>query len=129
MLLKLYYNPGQQVFDDPVNQGFDEALTLLTVLIEKGIECERINTETMSKEELGKAYSEAWVPSVRKGYKGYRIRQIFGSRRHSGTFFGKGMPALLVYEEEGRPPVDVYPHEEFGRIITIKEFLQGLQQA
>ncbi len=129
MLLKLYYNPDEQVLSVPANKGFSEVPGLLTSLKEKGIECEEIDTNVMSPGEIYKVYTEACTPSIVKGRMGYRVRQIFGSRRQSGAFFGKGVPALLVYEEEGQLPVDVYPHEELGRLITIKEFLQGLQQA
>jgi hypothetical protein len=79
----------------------------------------------MSTEEVRNIYIREVCPlAVRKKV---RVRQVFGSRRDPGFAFGKGVPALLVYEDEGRYLVDVYPHEELaGRLITIKEFLQSL---
>jgi hypothetical protein len=98
-------------------------MEILTLLERRGINCERIDTSKLSEEDLYKAYLKAWTPSV---FKKLGIRRIFGTRRRSGCFFGKGVAALLVYDEDEDQPVDVYPHEELGRTITIKEFLEEL---
>ncbi len=63
------------------------------------------------------------MPAV---WRKYRVRQVFGSKRHPGSLFGKGVPALVVYERADHAPIDVYPHEEDGRLVTIREFLKGL---
>lgn len=123
MKLKLYYSTEQQPLGDPANQGFSEAMELLTLLERQGISCERIDTSKLSDEEIYEAYARAWTPSV---FKKLGIRRVFGTRRRSGCFFGKGVPALLVYDEDEDHPVDVYPHEELSRTITIKEFLEEL---
>lgn len=82
---------------------------------------ELIETSEMPVEKLQSEYVRAIIPSV---WKKYRIRQIFGSRRHSGFMFGRNVPALLVENDpRGMAPEDVYPHEKDGRIITIYEFL------
>jgi len=117
---RLYYSSKEKPLDLLCNQGFDEVITLLK---NQGSQYEIIDTTTLSEEELYSAYSDAWVPSV---YKKFRIRRVFGSRRHSGWLFGKGVPALLIYEKGKKYPIDVYPHEERGRIITIKEYLEKL---
>lgn len=91
---------------------------------EKGIFCKIIDTKGMSDSERYQLYiTRAIVPSARKKYK---IRQIFGSRKHSAPFFGKEAPALLVYEEGEKPPIDVYPHEKNGKRVEIVDFLQML---
>jgi len=123
MKVKLYYSTEQHPFGDPANQGFDEVMALLTLLEKQGIGCERIDTSKLSDEEIYEAYAKAWIPSV---FKKLGIRRIFGTRRRSGCFFGREVPALLVYDEDEDHPVDIYPHEERGRIMTIKEFLERL---
>jgi len=95
-------------------------LSLLDKLQAAGFSCERIDTSNMTDEEIQHIYIEAIQPSV---YNKYRIRQIFGSRRHSGWLFGKHVPALLVYDEGGRYPTDVYPHEKDSEEVTIEGFL------
>ena len=55
----------------------------------------------------------------------FGIRRVFGTRRRSGCFFGREVPALLVYEDSGSHPIDVYPQQRLGRTITINEFLKG----
>ncbi|MCS6936973.1 MAG: hypothetical protein RMJ96_03495 [Candidatus Bipolaricaulota bacterium] len=67
-----------------------------------------------------KAYMKAVMPAV---LRKYRVRQVFGSKRHPGRFFGKEVPALVVYEN-GHPR-DIYPHEENGQVISIKAFLES----
>lgn len=98
-------------------------MELLTVLEQQGINCERVDTSRLSDREVYEAYAKAWAPSVSKKLG---IRRVFGTRRRSGCFFGRGVPALLVYGGDGDHPVDVYPHEKLGRTITIKEFLEEL---
>jgi hypothetical protein len=54
------------------------------------------------------------------------VRQVFGSKRHPGFLFGRGVPALLVYDD-GKPyPADVYPHRGRTRTVTIRAFLEEL---
>ncbi len=124
MKLRLYLSTNEKVFpSDRANQGFDEALELLAFLKDKGLDYERIDTSQLSDKEIQEAYMEAIYPSVRRKFG---IRRIFGSRRRSGCFFGKGVPALFVYGDDSRHPIDVYPHEELGHVITVQEFLESL---
>jgi len=53
------------------------------------------------------------------------VRQVFGSRRHSGWLFGRGVPALVVVGASGFAE-DVYPHDSAGRYVMIAEFLANL---
>lgn len=123
MKLKLYYSTEHQPLEDVANQGFGEAIELLTALEQQGVHSERVDTSQLSDEEIYEAYAKACVPSV---FKKFGIRRVFGTRRRSGCFFGRDVPALLVYGGDGDHPADVYPHEELGRTVTIKEFLEGL---
>ncbi len=123
MQLKLYCNSKEQPTTDSRNEGFDEVMNLLQLLQKQSISSETVDTSSLSDEEIQRAYLEAVTPSV---YKKFRIRQIFGSRRRSGWLFGKEVPALFVYEEGERYPINVYPHTEQGRVRTIKEFLENL---
>jgi len=120
MKMTLYYDPENLLTDAPVNEGFDDALSLSQALLRKRAPVQLVNTSKLGEEELRKAYFDAVAASVQKKY---RIRQIFGSRRRSGWLFGRGVPALLVYGQSRVLPDDVYPHENLGRIMTIKEFL------
>jgi len=121
--LMLYFSSEHKPLEDPANRGLGEVDKLWKKL-PKNIKKEKIDTRDMNEEELGKIYSKSCYPSVYT--KKYKIRQVFGSRKKSASFFCRGVPALLVYEDI-EYPVDVYPHEEKGgKIITIKEFLEKL---
>ena len=125
MIFKLYQSVKHQPLDVPSNRGFNEVMNLINLLKEKGISTESIDTDSLSEEALLKAYTDAVVPSV---FKKFGIRRVFGSRRRSGQLFGKGVPALLVYEEDQQSPTDVYPHDKGqGNVRTIREFLYDLQ--
>ncbi|MFC2003438.1 hypothetical protein ACFLV4_05800 [Chloroflexota bacterium] len=100
-------------------------MNLLWLLEKRGITNEIIDTDSLSEGQIQKAYLDAVVPSV---FKKFGIRRVFGSRRRSGWLFGRGVPALLVYEEGEQYPSDVYPHDEGqGKVKTIREFLYDLQ--
>ena len=125
MILRLYRSAKHQPLEVPSNKHFHEVLNLLRLLEKKGVSNEIIDTDSLSEEEIQKAYLDAVVPSV---FKKFGIRRVFGSRRRSGWLFGRGVPALLVYEEGEQYPSDVYPHDEGqGRVKTIREFLYDLQ--
>ncbi len=123
VILKLYYSNATKPLSDSANDGFEKALELLRQLQNENVTCEVVDTTRLSEEELYKAYAKAWLPSVSKKYG---IRRVFGTRRRSGCFFGREVPALVVYEDDKENPVDIYPREELGRTVTIKEFLQDL---
>ena len=84
---------------------------------------EIVDAMTVPDDELMNLYLEATLATARRKY---RVRQVFGSKRHAGFLFGRGVPALLVYEP-GKPyPVDVYPHRRGTRTVTIRAFLKDL---
>ncbi len=78
---------------------------------------------TISDEERTNLYLEATLPTA--GRK-YRVRQVFGSKRHAGSLFAREVPALLVYENGKQSPIDVYPHRHGARTVTIRLFLEEL---
>lgn len=125
MRLKLIHHSQTQPIASPDNEGFDfrEIKTLFQRLEELGVSSEVIDTMTTSDEERIDLYLEATLPTARKKY---RVRQVFGSKRHAGFLFGREVPALLVYEPGKQYPVDVYPHLSRGRTITIRAFLEDL---
>ena len=123
MEYELYYAPAH-IVESPENDGLqgDGLDRAVRRVREAGATYRVIDVSDRSREELEDAYERLAVPpSVRKRY---RVRHIFGTNKYSGTFFGKGVPALVVLED-GRPQ-DVYPHEEDGKIVTIKDFLDRI---
>lgn len=74
----------------------------------------------MNEEQRMTAYIRALTPSV---YQKYRVRKVFGSQRHAGSAFGRGVPALVVWDDVDGSALDVYSHEKLGRVVTIYEFL------
>jgi hypothetical protein len=124
MELKLYYSTTVKPFDDERNQGFEGIFAFLKQLERRGIKCELIDTSELTAEQIGEAYINSVIGPTQ--LKRYRVRQVFGSARHSGWLFGKQVPALIVYRSGSRVPEDVYPHEKLGRTVTIKEYLEAL---
>ena len=124
MEIRLYYSTTIEPFDDPRNDGFGDVFGLLKELEARGIKWEATDTSQLTAEQIGEAYIHSVVGPTQ--LKKYRVRQIFGSARHSGWLFGKQVPALVVYSPGSRVPEDVYPHEELGHIVTIKEYLKTL---
>jgi len=127
MLLKLYY-AEETTTETVANRGFqlNEIRVLMEQLEACGTRVELIDTSSLPDEELYSAYGQAIIPAV---HRHYPIRKIFGSKKRSGWLFGKSVPALLVYNNENHHPTDVYPHQDGGRIITIREFLESLMKS
>lgn len=119
MMFTLYYDSSVDAFSVPCNKGFADSLRTITQL-------ERLSPRTfkvvdvdgISPRELRDAYELAVTASV---FKQYRIRQVFGSRRNSGTSFGKGVPALLVRQRGSGIAEEVYPHDAAEGCLTIRE--------
>ena len=125
VILKLIHHSQTQPLASPENEDFElrEIRSILRKLESLGILWEIVDTRTMSDEQLTNLYIEATLPTARTKY---RVRQVFGSKRHAGFLFGRGVPALLVYEPGKSYPVDVYPHRRGTRTVTIKTFLEDL---
>ena len=85
MHFKLICPAESQVWDAPANEGFErgEIIRLLDELQARGHDYEVIDGDAISDEERSKLYGEAFSGLARAGNR-YRIRQVFGSRRHGG---------------------------------------------
>jgi len=127
MRLKLCYQ-RDGLLNTLANRGFrlEEIRIMLEQLAAAGVQLELVETSAMSQELLVQSYLEAAMPAVSRKY---RVRQIFGSKRRPGCLFGKEVPALVVYMGEDGHPADVYPHEDRGRMVTIRDFLERLLQS
>ncbi len=121
--LRLYYS--EQLAPEVPAFGCDlnRVLELLGKLEEIGVGCDRVSTDGWPEERLHEAYSAATIPVIRKKH---RVRQIFGTRTSSGDFFGRQVPALVVYKGSTDRAVDVFPHEEGPVRVEIVDYLKHL---
>jgi hypothetical protein len=127
--LKLYYSSKHELSKIDENAGFDfdEILGELRSLEAQGqASFSIVDTSELSGADLFDAYIAASVPAVLKGHTMYNISRVFGTKRSKGIFFGREVPAMLVYGEMDQHPTDVYPHRIGQAIITIKEFLEKI---
>jgi len=121
-----------------VNQGIDEVPTLLEELKrEYGFSYEIIDTSKMSFEEVEAIYKLCahWAMTSHPwGWgKSRRVYEIFKGgafEERAGYFFGRGIPALLVYFLD---TIDLVLPHEVGRwpkeeTITIHDFLIALKE-
>jgi hypothetical protein len=121
--VRIYFRPDT-LLASPANRGFDLEMVrnLLGQLELNGVRVEWVDTTALSEEQLIRSYLDAIMAPATS--KKHRFRQIFGSKRYPGRQFGRGVPALGVYEDGAKYPSDVYPHEESGRVVTIRDFLE-----
>lgn len=118
---RLYYRSAEEKAEGPPGKDAD---LVGRAIKEAGVEYRAVDVSELSREELEEAYARlAVTPSVRNGY---RIKHIFGTNKYPGSKFGKDVPALVILEN-GKPQ-DVYPHEEGGRLVTIKDYVDGLRK-
>ena len=123
--MKLVFLTGRDAKPDPtnkLNQGLDDALALLRRLAQTGaVQFEE--RRNLTDEELADIYLGVTTLARQRAI---RTRRIFGSSSSSGfRGFGKGVPALLVYDDDGAL-VDVYPRGRGIKEISILEFAQEL---
>jgi hypothetical protein len=109
------------------NEGFDrDAMSgLLDDLQRRGHDYEVIDVDSLSEDDRQKRYYAAVAAAGSR----YKISSEFGSRDHGGgRYFGREVPALLVYENRGdATPVDVFPHKtKDGRHVTIADKLRAV---
>ncbi len=120
--LIFFFDSSVQPFEG--KGDLDGISQMLEQLKKKGFIVKQTDVRDFSEADVYDIYMEAMIPSVRKKY---RIRQVFGSQRHSGFLFAKHVPALLVYENpKAQHPSDVYPREEGRRLVGIEDFLRKL---
>jgi hypothetical protein len=121
----LYCNRSAILKGHPSNSGIDEALKRTEDLSRQGVQVRVVDAAQMTEDERFAVYVRATTPAMKNKNP---IRQVFGSLKHSASMFGLGVPALLVQTQLGEV-LDVFPHKESERIVTINEFLSSLPVA
>ncbi len=120
---ELYDAPDARL-DLPENEGLAEegVEPVLRRLREAGAAYKVVDVSSYSRQQLEDAYtSRAVPPAVRRQYG---VKRLFGTNKYTGSRFGRGVPALVVMD--GERPVDVYPHEEEGHIVTIADYVSRM---
>lgn len=126
MHFKLVCPSRSEVWDQPANDGFDreDVIRRLGELRRSGHDYDLINGDAISADERQSLYGEAFAALAHAGNR-YRIRQVFGSRRHGGgDYLGTGIPALIVFDNG--ESIDVYPHQTGDGYATIASYLASL---
>ena len=121
-MLKYYFSTEVDPSMTPTNEGVTEVKKLLENLDKFGVPVELIDVAGLTEKDRTDAYLDAVGVAV---IKKYRIRQVFGSRRISGTSYGKGVPALIIRNLETGKPEEVYPRQEPGRVVPIAALLRA----
>jgi hypothetical protein len=123
---KLICPTMNEVWDTPANAGFDRAAIVarLDALRAGGHDYELIDGDALTDQERSDLYGQAFSALARADNR-YRIRQVFGSRRHGGgDHLGTGVAALPVIKDG--EPVDVFPHQVGDGYETIRAYLDAL---
>jgi hypothetical protein len=126
MHFKLICPSETQVWDQPENEGFEREKVLRSLDAQRacGDDYEVIDGDAIGDEQRSEFYGQAFVALAHGGNR-YKIRQVFGSRRHGGgDFLGTSVPALLVFDDGD--PVDVYPRRVGDGYETIRGYLRTL---
>ena len=120
MHFKLVWSGRDAVIDRPENVGLDGALARLKQAGPHTFSV--LDVSSMSGRERYSIYLDEAVRAARTRY---RVARAFGSGRHRGEEFGRGVPALIVYTSDADSRgADVFPHEaKDGRIVTITDGL------
>jgi hypothetical protein len=115
----------KDVFESPENVGFDVAAVKEKLAGDSSGSFEVLDTTTMSDAERYELYISQAVAAAGNRY---RVARVFGSNRHPGEEYGRGVPALVIYADKSdKFPADVYPHEHRdGRLATIADFVSSL---
>jgi len=120
--LEYYMSSKTAPLKIPCNEGIEAVPKLLQRLTMLGIPCKIVDTCQMSEKERGEIYNSVIVVSVKDSF---RRREIFRGKHGKSNFFGREVPALVVYDDENkRKIIDVLPKKMGDRIITIKQSLE-----
>jgi len=116
VMLELYYDTTVEPFASPPFST-SEVLRMLKHAKSAGIAVRIVDTAGWSRDMLMEQY--------RAVMGGRRIKSdIFGPKKKRGWFFGREVPALVIYREGGKP--EVYPSVRGDQVITISNFLKKL---
>src|SRR2546426_3803940 len=93
MMLKLIHHSRTVPVASLENEGFDlqETKAFLQRLEERGVPWEVVDAMTIADDELMNLYLEGTLATARRKY---RVRQVFGSKRHAGFLFGRGVRSM-----------------------------------
>ncbi len=80
------------------------------------------DTSKLSKDALKRIYfTKAAVTAMMKKYD---VKTVFGTEEKEADFFGKEVPALLIYKDSNFGyPRDVIPRIEKNKLVVIEEYL------
>ena len=103
-------------------------LGYLSTLCARGMDCESLDVAGMAEEKLDGWRDEAVKASM---LRKQGTRQVFGTGNRGGLpYFGREVPALLVYTDGEKIPAAVFPHSERRgherKEISIEDFLKEL---
>jgi len=116
--VELYYDSTVEPF---MRASFEaeRVFELLRKAKDAGIDVRIRDTAGWERQMVRETYLKACVGYIRKKHE---VTEIFGTGTATGLFFGRQVPALVLFENERA--VDVYPHQEAGRMVSIHEFLE-----
>jgi hypothetical protein len=108
----------------PQNEGLAHVEEMLASLDTCGHSYEIVDTADADVDEVVGA-AMVWAVFAKTP-----IVPTFGTNKYKWSDFGKGVPALLVYDApEAERPIGVYPHKLGDGYATIAEFLSSVQAA
>lgn len=102
LTIELYYDSTVEPFETP-EFSIKRIEKLLKILKECGVKIKIIDTAGWSRKMLLEVFEK--ISST-----GISFKNIFGSGKRKGWFFGREVPSLLIIQ--GNQTVDVYPHME-----------------
>jgi hypothetical protein len=112
----------------PWEADTERILGYLSSFCARGMDCESLDVAGTAEEKLDGWREEALKASMlhKQG-----TRRVFGTKGKGGLpYFGREVPALLVYTDSEKIPAAVFPHSESRgherREISIEDFLKEL---
>jgi hypothetical protein len=127
MYLELYCNPK---FVDKTHHAnkdfnFEKIQNLLNRLQEKkGISFKIYSENEKLINIMRDIFLKVTKPSLITALSGFNLELLTYCYSNKKDKLGKEIPMLVVYKNNS--PIEIYPREERGKIITIKNFLDGL---
>jgi len=114
--VELYFDSTVDPFANPPFRA-DRVMEMLRMLESLGIKVKLVDTAGWSRDMLIEQYK--LVAGRRRN-----VDDIFGPRGRRGWFFGREVPALVVYWKHGK--TGIYPCYADDKLITPSDFLKEL---